>query len=295
MNKPIRQHTVPKVYLKHFCDEQGKLQVYKIKDDKFLINQNPTNTTINKNFYTIEVDGKPDFTIEEIMSKYIENDYSEVVQKITDYRQLSKHEEEYLALFAAFQFSRTTKSRQQFNAMIAEMNEKLLQIIIPMEKHHNPSKYTQEEWERMDSLLKALEEKNIQLEVPKEMHLQHMMEFSLEASSILRKLDWIFLEAPKGSSFITSDNPFVIHRPTYLERWQGLGLLTPGARKTFPLTSKLCLVMCDLGNKRVFEKAQPKLVRGININTAVGAHHYLISGVKPLLERVVKQIRQNLS
>jgi len=99
-------------------------------------------------------------------------------------------------------------------------------------------------------------------------------------------MDWQFWYSSKNSSFITSDNPFVVTRPQNYNGPYGIG--TKGAKKLVPLNQKVCLVMCDKGESVINRQVSSKDVRSVNGLIALECNRFLISKDKSLLESLVK-------
>jgi len=126
----------------------------------------------------------------------------------------------------------------------------------------------------------------------KELTLESMFDMARAISIYLFEMDWQFCYSSK-SSFITSDNPFVLIPPSDYKKKEGiygLGILVPGVKKIVPLTQKVCLVICDKGDKIEKTNVSSKEVREINCYIAKNYNNFLISRDKILLEKIVKNI-----
>lgn len=108
-------------------------------------------------------------------------------------------------------------------------------------------------------------------------------------------MDWVFLYAPDKSSFVTSDNPFVLIPPNNYNPNgpYGVGLITTGVRKVVPLTQRACLVMGDYGQRVMKRAITREDVRKVNLNIAVHCDNLLIARDKPLVEKLVKMTKIN--
>jgi hypothetical protein len=108
-----------------------------------------------------------------------------------------------------------------------------------------------------------------------------MLKNALELGSYFKQLEWLLLWAPKDRVFITTDNPF--HLPP-----SGVEITDPGVIKVIPLTAKTCLLMGNIGTKLDAHLADPKRIRDINLASAVNGKRFLISSVKPILDKIIR-------
>jgi len=69
MNKK-RHHYVPKAYLKSFCDERGRVGVYRKDDPRNPNWQSPDNVGFRRYYYSQTIDGRRDNGLEELFSRY---------------------------------------------------------------------------------------------------------------------------------------------------------------------------------------------------------------------------------
>jgi len=120
----------------------------------------------------------------------------------------------------------------------------------------------------------------------REHSLNLMYSLARELPFYFIQMDWQFWYSPKNSSFITSDNPFIVTSP---ENYNGpYGIRTKGTKKIVPLSRKVCLVMCDRGERMINMQVSSKDVKSINYFIANGCDRFLISRDKSLLESLVK-------
>ncbi|MCG8512156.1 MAG: DUF4238 domain-containing protein [Rhodospirillales bacterium] len=73
MNKK-RHHYVPKAYLKSFCDEGGKVRIYRKDAPQKIIHQSPDNTGFHKYYYSqpLPGGGRDNDSLEDLFSKFEE-------------------------------------------------------------------------------------------------------------------------------------------------------------------------------------------------------------------------------
>lgn len=140
-----------------------------------------------------------------------------------------------------------------------------------------------------ESMMNFIKKEQYTIKVNKEWTLESMFNMARAISIYLFQMNWQFYYSSK-SSFITSDNPFVLIPPSGYKKSEiyGLGILTPGVKKIVPLTQKVCLVICDKGDKIEKINISSKEVREVNCYIAENCDNLLISGYKILLEKLKK-------
>ena len=197
-----------------------------------------------------------------------------------------------LSEFVAFQYLRTTASRQDLSYSYAEFTKlRLRSFFLNKEK----TKRTIENIEKdtgqkfgvtVDEAMEFANSDRFIVEAPKEYHLWFMLTSFKEFYSIYFQLNWTFFRAPKNNLFITSDNPLSIIRfnahPFY---GQHLGL----AESTLPLTPEISLFMSQRGVVTTWETANDRLANNLNIRTAISSDRYLISRKRKQLDKLVKK------
>ena len=299
MSEPKRHHYLPKFYLDFFCSD-GLLWVYDQKRKEYR-QQTSKNTAVQNQYYSaFGPDGKKHIKVEQFLS-VIESLAKPVMVKINDKRDISFQDKEALAIFISFLKVRVPN----FEKAINEMTEKII-------KKQNEFMFSSEE--NTAIVLKNIEEKTgknldvspkdfmefvlsgqYDMEFSREHSLETMLSLGEDLIKFFLSMDWIFLYAQDKTSFITSDNPFVLVPPdNYSPKgFYGVGLITPGARKVIPLTQRTCLVMGDYGQRVIRRIITSEDVRKVNLNIAVGCDSLLIARDKPLLEKLVKMTKIN--
>ena len=289
MNEPKRHHYLPQFYLKNFC-KNGFLWVYDREDNKYR-QQTPINTAVKKKYYTITgPDGKSHNKIEAVFAN-IEDKTKHIIEKIDRKKSIDLEDKCILAIFIAFLYGRVP----EFEIEINELTEKLLKrynkLVIPNEKKaeiiiRQFANDKDQESMSPKKLLDFVRNENYRIKVPRQHSLKTMYFLATEFPLIFMQMDWQFWYSSKNSSFITSDNPFVVSRPQNYNGPYGIG--TKGAKKLIPLTQKVCLVMCDKGERVMNKQISSKDVKNINGLIALECNRFLISKDKFLLESLVK-------
>lgn len=285
MSNPKKQHYVPQVYLNYFTDENGYLNIYDREKEEYR-RQTPANAGYSKHFYTVEVNGEKDYTIEKLLATHVDNLYKPVMEKIKNKEVLTKDDKENLAIFVAFQHLRTPAQRKNYNAMFDDFYKQTTKIIFGMKKSHGQlGELTEQEANMIEE---TLEKENYEVQVPKEHSLEFMLKFSEEMSRMLSNHNFVILEASSKSEFITSDNPYCMVKDKESPAWSGYGIVN--TTKVFPLTPRYLLVLKDPGDKVVYMKLDKANVRQMNFVIAGWSDRFVYSSNELLLRSLVTKI-----
>ncbi len=291
-NQPKRQHTVTKNVLLRFTDKNDQLWVFDRQTNKYF-NPNPTNLTVVKNFNTFVTEsGEKCYELETAMGHHIEGHLPHIIDDLEERRPIADEHKEILATYIAFQQFRTTSNRSDYINMMKEFYSSVAKITFADEetteaimKQVDVSGAEKVLPSEIVEFAKGLGPDNV--EIPKESHIQHMIDMAPLIVPELLKLNWEVLCAPENSSFVISDNPYFIIGKSMIPGG-GVGLRTPGSRKLIPLSPKVCLMMTDPGNQVYWKNIDRKFVRAINCNIAERCDRFLIAKDRPWLERLVK-------
>jgi hypothetical protein len=94
--------------------------------------------------------------------------------------------------------------------------------------------------------------------------------------------------SPQGTSFITSDNPFVVVPPqNFSGELEGYGILTPGATTVLPLTRSTCVYFRGKGGHINYGVAPEDFVHDVNCYVAANSDRFVIAQDKAMLQNVV--------
>lgn len=294
MSEPKRQHYLPQFYLKNFCRD-GLLWVYDRETNEYK-QQTPLNTALQNQYYTaLTPDSKKTTEIEKFLS-VIENLAKPVITKIDSKKPISPQEKEALATFISFLKTRVPDYGKSVNEMFEKTMKKINLLMFSSEKQTAEviKKYEEDTGQKIGlspkSLMDFVQGDRYKLGISKEWRLEMMMSLGAELIRYFLNMDWLFLEAPTKSSFITSDNPFVLVPPKDYDPkgFYGVGIITKGAKKVIPLSSKTCLIMGDYGQKMIGGSISSENARHINLNIASHCDRFIIGKDRALLERLVK-------
>lgn len=312
-----KHHYIPQFYLKGFTNESGELHVlkyeentiekqgkkgtfhakdfYKVEFDKFE-KRDPAEVEKIKKIYGIEnvdtssVREYPD-AIEDLLSES-ESLASQILPKLLKGDNLSTNERVEMSTFIAFMHTRTPIFRNRFAALEEqlvkfEINE-IFKSKADVQKLYDEMKADGYEKEiDVNTLMETVENDRINVEIPRELSVKHMLYATSIIDRILYGKQWVILEAHKNSSFVTSDNPLFTMHPKASKIG---GFEIEGAKVLFPLSKEKVLMMTD--NKPTKEilhiKLDKKQTRTTNKIIMINSNEYLIARDKALLERLKK-------
>ncbi|WP_182103196.1 DUF4238 domain-containing protein [Niallia taxi] len=292
MSNPIRQHYVPRVYLENFTEDDGYINIFDIEKNEYR-RQTPLNIGHNRHFYTVEIDGKKDYSIENFLSKEVDSKYNRVINKIESKEILTTDDKQDLAIILAFQYLRTPAQRENFNNMVDSVYKQTTKILFSYkEKHGLTGELSPEEFKEVKELIDS---GNYKVESPKEHSLGSMFNTVEDMAKMLSNHNIAILEAGKNTQFITSDNPYCMVKENWSLPMSGYGVVN--TIKFFPLTTKFAVILRDPGSAVIYTKPSKSEIRTMNLLVARWARRFIFSKNKILLESIVnahkKKVQKN--
>lgn len=303
-NIPKRHHYIPQFYLKGFSTDKEHLYVLDklAEGDKKIRYQTTESIAFQNNLYTFRVKANRKETLEGVFAQ-LEGIAAEIIRKIENKRELSSQDRNDLALFISFLWIRVPKSKKEFEKTTKELYEKTARMSMRMRPKESIRKFLQDKGKKMtdkeieDLINFATNEKRskIRVDVPQEYWIKQMLTMGMEISPALEIANWEFKIAEKPFAFITSDNPFLL-MPSRPIDFDGLGLLTPGAKKIIPITSKICLVIHEPQKdpKAVYTTIDRDLIRKINDWIVKYSERCVYSPDKGKIEKIAKTKKELL-
>lgn len=292
MSIPRAHHYLPQFYLKGFSCED-RLWVYDRYQKEFR-EQTPKNLAVVNDYYTFkDANGNKNTDLETFFAA-IEGKASPVIKKVEKRDLITDEERDILASLVASFMVRVP----DFEKTTDEYNDKMLRQMSKFmycdEKHTKIiiDNYERDTGEKLDispaELMRFVHEDNYRIKVDRAFHLRVMFDSGKVTAHLLRQMDWVFIYAPMKSSFITTDNPFMLIPPAEYNKFFGVGVLTKGATKFVPLSQNVAVLIRDMGNK--IEGANPNrnLVKMLNYRVAANSDRFVIARDKPLLRKIVK-------
>lgn len=241
----IRQHYVPRFYLKNFA-RKIKPKTYKIRCfDKFKFKSfeaNINKVAVERFFYD-----KEEPNIMENLLSFLESESARVLNKIVrkkSINSLTGTDFTIMSCFIPIQHERTKSSRIR-NIQIAELVYRDLFKNRPDLKLP-PLESLPEEYKKR---LFESRGKRAQIEFMFLPFLQNEEGESINPAREIFKLDWILGKSNTKFEFYTSDHPIFIHNPDRKEvPLQGYGqyaYYSRGVRIYYPISPELCIIIYD--------------------------------------------------
>lgn len=268
-------HKQPQFYLKGFATKCGcpntppefvkpneSIWVYK-KGEPFSEN-NPKckgigNVAFTKDFYAFEEeDGTKEYNkYEDLLEQKFEKPAEPVIRKIRNFEEIDEKEKIILSKYIASMITRGDWNRQNhISSLEKTVNE--IKNVIPQEVY---------ELHKECCFDKTVNDFKVEQIVGAEKH-QAMIEDAKWLSSIIFKMNWSFLIAPKLMDFLTSDNPVYYVFSKNQEYC------------IFPISSKLCFYSFLTPHGRILDarkwKKQNDLFNEIDDKTVEIIRNYII-------------------
>lgn len=254
---PLRQHWVPRTYLRAFraaptsADQIFARDLYSGQEFRTSL----ANVAVMRDFYTLNIESEtPSYAVESALGE-LESAFSPLISRITGEEELifTETERETFARFLAALHMRT---RQGFAVIRSYRDEVASQLETSLPLAHAEH-------------LAGLERNAL-----REFFVRALVSIIPGIADALLRLTWRLVRAV-DRHFITSENPLIVHHMTQ-ERW---GLGTPGVHVQLPLTPRLLLQMAHeavISGEGTFD-VPAEGVRGLNGLTLVAAEQYLFS------------------
>ncbi len=204
MNKK-RHHFIPKAYLKAFCDEDGRVFVYRKDDPHKIIHLNPDNTGFHKYYYSLPLPegGKNNNALENLFSE-IEAKWPPIVERLLQCKDVNDSKED-IFVFVALQSVRVPAARDAIEGFLSAIVKAVARILD----------------EQGQLVPKAAGSENIvdKLEVAID-PLQSLAAMPSLLEGFLRILDkmgFVVLHNATDTPFLSSDNPLIWFDPSIPE------------------------------------------------------------------------------
>ncbi|MBP1970023.1 hypothetical protein J2Z83_002131 [Virgibacillus natechei] len=287
MNLPIKQHIIPKTYLKQFTSDDKNIWLFQ-KDTKHFREQSINKVPIIKDFYTVtdeENDGKKLYDFEYFLANDIEPLYQLYIEQLQRGKLLSELEKNHFAFFVSSQKLRSVSMKDKIIKEIerafkyGEAGEWFDKTSIEQFTQHfyeDGKEITYEEF--LEKSEGNLDE--IPLDISKDCFVQFLPEKMKDFAETLASQNWSYLRAPKGRCFITSDNPVILDNE--------IGDSTfPFKGGIFPLTTQLALNINSLEEK--FRVVGAKELRKINQQIIRNFDRFVFSHNEGILRSNIKK------
>lgn len=216
-NETVKQHLVPRCYLKNFKVQSIHKKKKTIHFVDALDKKNPKNEPFRANiaeictkehWYTFtKLDGKDRMILEHYYARTIEREYPNLYRKMVLERplNLSNRERQEIIKFCVMQYFRTSKLTNQFNNFWGSMFKKADQMA---KVHSQPLKIKFEDGPVLDFTGKPLENVIAEQTNSNREYINALTFTWAKEQTNLRKGDMIYIEeVTQEHQLITSDNP----------------------------------------------------------------------------------------
>lgn len=293
MSTPKRHHYLPRFYLKGFSKD-NMLFVFDRELNKYR-KQSPKDTAVKSYYYALKDDeGKKNLEMEAFLSQ-IEGSAKPIIERLENGETISEEDKKILSIFVSFLMNRVPDFEESVNKMHESIIKKMSNMMFQDEERAESviDKYEQDTGKKMDVSPKELVDfkKNIPVKykIHRNVSLAAMFEVSLDLAQCFNQMDWRLLHAPHITSFITTDNPFILLPPAnHKSRFYGTGIAMRGTKKIVPLTQSLCLVMLDRGTLTVHKDIDIEMAKEINLDIACFSDRFVIGREESLVREMVK-------
>ena len=232
------------------------------------------------------------------MLSQIESYAKQVIDKLLAREALTDDEKQTLSIFMAFMMNRVPDFEKSVNAIEKHMIQRVADMMFSDEKRVQSMMDERERktGEKSDTSAEELVDfhKRGQYEIiiNRNESLRLMLTTSMELSKYFALMDWVVFHSSPRTSFITTDNPLILVPPVdYKPGFFGVGIITEGARKVFPLSQAACLIMFDHGNLLEHRDADMTLVRKINLSLTSRADRFVIGRDEALVRNLIRTTR----
>lgn len=296
-DQPKRHHYLPQSYLRGFgCAEV--LWVYDRSKDEIRA-QKVIDTAVKRHFYSIEDDdGSKNTWVESELAK-VDGLIPSIVQDLRDGAIFDDARHFDLSFICALMMNRTPDFHEGVNRVEGRLIKKFSRMMFRTDEDAARSL---EEWKTevpdapdidAKELFDFFQRGEFEVTIHRNRSIEHLLRLSPEFAKTIVRLNVGILHAPDKAAFITTDRPFVITPPrdsSWIPKWAGVGLLTPGAQKFVPLASDLAVVFGDPGNNFRHTKLSRDQVKAVNALVGQMTDRFMIGRDQALIEAWSKRL-----
>jgi hypothetical protein len=226
-----RHHYIPKTYLNYFCNEQGKVRVYRKDDPENSFLQSPDSTGFHKYYYSqpLPDGGKDNNALEDLFSGY-EWKWPNIVGRIKKRENVNDSLED-IFIFMGLQRARVPASRDAIEKLYAERVKSTTRVldkagVLPPK----PDGYE-------DILDKA------HVAIDPHLSIHRMVGIVQGAARVFSQIGIGVFHNKTDIQFLTSDNPVIWFDPSVPDKKMKPYVLQPGGpvAVVFPITPDLLI------------------------------------------------------
>jgi len=305
--KSQKHHIVPRSYLDQWRTKSTQLEIFLHKKGQ-IVQKGPNWSGFKKKDYNI-FDSDDDYYLPERVTEDVDGQGIVVLRNIDSNRGLTGYERSVLAHYTALQYVRTPRFREETNAFMdanikewfledqkSKTDKEILQfkIEIESESYTDPKDIEAIKKIKAMSNIEFIKLHREEAEKPSYSfilnrfgHSKFILKIPEKARGIY-EFQWMLLQAPDNTSFVTSDNPcFAVPKE---ESDLGVGLFSPNGYVIFPLRPDLCL-MIDPQQRGRYEipiKLNRKHVKEVNQMILKNSYDVVVAKDKTHLKSLTK-------
>ena len=294
---PKKNHYVPQFYLRGFSIDEER--VFRLDKHSNAIKHLPIKVVgFQKNLYTYQtIDGETK-SLEDIFAQ-MEGLAAHSIKLLRAGKALSPQERADLSYFLGFLMVRTPAFQNKLLSSQEELTEKVMRMRMKMTPPEHIQKFFEERGKTMtkedaqDMIDFGSDEKRSKLvmKFPQGYWIKQMLQLANDMYPIFEICDWEIKHSPTPFGFLTSDHPFLLIPGEKPDPFDGVGLLTPQAKKVIPLAADICLIAHEPCKKPTIIHAETDkdFFRKVNRWTIKNAEVYVFSPSKGKVEKMVKK------
>jgi hypothetical protein len=278
-NPPRDHHTVPEFYLRGFTENNSPFLWAYTRGDSYRsgkkvkknnpYQQSVGRATVNRDFYARTLpNGRRDFASFELILAYKESESNPLLTNLRNNQNITTQEKRIFADYIAIMMKRVPKHllsvKRNWNKLIQDFDfdrefnsyfdasDRVIQKKIPQFR------------KEFDDIISQYKQS-----IPDDIRLSTMVD-SIRLPSALYSMKWIYLIAPSGLEYVTSDNP--------VSFFEDIGLNKPFSEFVFPISKHLALVGTrSINAKEGYLTASLPSVFEVNQRTMRGAYDTIYS------------------
>lgn len=291
MSEPKRHHYLPEMYLKGFSQDEKIVAIYDIATEK-CYETSIKHVGVVRELYTIINDKKEtNRSTEQFFSDHIESPAGEAINKMNKQVLISEEEKAHLSFFIGFIANRLPSRRElveelilgYVNAIIKQKFGTIEDTVASMRSRdeHVDIEKARELYDFASSSQYKITPNNAEF-------IQTLITLGMDLSKKIYAMSWTAYRAPEGTSFITTDNPFVFASQAPMLREGDMFNNCPNARCVFPLSRFVILEMRQTERQtplgfhvitRQSVREYNKALSGLATRLIVGQHVNLVKNI----------------
>ncbi len=256
MSEAKRHHYLPEMYLKGFSHDAKKVALYDLETKKGY-ETSITNVGVVHDLYTIiDAQKEKNRSVDRLLfSDHIETPAAEAIRKINNQILISDEEKVHLSFFIGFIANRMPSRREAVEELIKGYANAIIR----------------QKFGTLEDTVASIskQDQDVDLEEARELHafatssnyvikpnnaefIKTLIVLGVDLSKKIYSMSWTAYFAPKGTSFITSDNPFMFASEAATLTEGAVFNNYPNARCVFPLSRFVMLEMKQTANPTAF-------------------------------------------